>query len=387
MPTIHTNFVSGTLSADIGNSDTVINSAGFANLDVVTSTDVAKFILDPFGENGPPEIVYTTGHTASATTITGCQRGREGTEGRTHVTGVTIIHAPVASDWLETPNAIDQVVNNPGGAVATGTPVTIPVGGTNTEGTSSSLSRADHLHQLQSAAPTASTPADTVVEGTAPTVARSDHTHAREGYFGGTPSSVGGTTGAPGTSPAVSRGDHTHPFTPGSLNNRAAFGTIIRPIGLNDSTADVVVGDLAVFDLALHRWDGTAWAPMTPCNTHVISMSSELQNGWTGAAGQASPARYRAGQEVVLSGCVAHGSNAFGTTITTLAANWRPTGNRKYQVPITGPILGVGLAFTAALTVFTDGRVFLEAAPLGAFITTQSVSLDGIRFITSSDYA
>lgn len=386
MATIHTNFVSGTLSADIGNSDTVLNSAGFAALGVVTGTDVAKIILDPFGENGPPEIVYVTGHTASATTVTGCQRGREGTNARTHNTGVTFVHAPVASDFSEFPDAIDNVVNNPGAAVATGTPVGVPVGGSNAEGASTSLARADHLHQLLSGAPVASSPGSVVAEGVAVTVARSDHSHAREGYFSGTPTSVGGPTGSPGTSVTVARGDHTHPFTSGSLNTRDAFGTVIRPIGLNDSTAGVIAGDLSVFDLALHRWTGTKWAPMTGCASHVISVSSELQNGWTGASGQASPTRYRVGQEVVLAGCVAHSGNGFGTTIMTLEANWRPTGNRRYQVPITGSFIGIGLAYTTALSVYTDGRVVLEDDVFEDLLSTQAVSLDGIRFLTSSDY-
>lgn len=75
---------------------TTINSAGLANLPVVSSAH-AVLVLDPLRVNGAPEIVVVTAHTASATSAT-ITRGAYGTTARQHASGTVWVHAPTIDD-------------------------------------------------------------------------------------------------------------------------------------------------------------------------------------------------------------------------------------------------------------------------------------------------
>jgi hypothetical protein len=99
MTQLYQDFANGLLSAAIDHNDTLLSSAGFAGLPVISSPDTVKLVLDPEAVGGPPEIVYVTGHSASAETVS-VTRGREGTTGRAHDIQVPWVLA-VTSDDLE----------------------------------------------------------------------------------------------------------------------------------------------------------------------------------------------------------------------------------------------------------------------------------------------
>lgn len=75
---------------------TTMNSAGLANLAVVSSAE-AIIILDPNRLTGAPEIVVVTAHTGSATSAT-IVRGQFGTTARQHAMGTEWVHGPIASN-------------------------------------------------------------------------------------------------------------------------------------------------------------------------------------------------------------------------------------------------------------------------------------------------
>lgn len=95
-----TNFISGTLSANLGGTvgDTTLQSAGLVSLPVISLPDYAVIVLDPLASAGNPEIIYVTAHTVAATSAT-IQRQRESTTVRAHTINVRWVHAATVADW------------------------------------------------------------------------------------------------------------------------------------------------------------------------------------------------------------------------------------------------------------------------------------------------
>jgi len=82
--TLFPNLKGGTITDNpLAIGATTINSAGFANLPVVTAPDFLWLTLDPDALVGAPEIVKVTTHTSSATSVT-VVRGQQGTAARSH---------------------------------------------------------------------------------------------------------------------------------------------------------------------------------------------------------------------------------------------------------------------------------------------------------------
>lgn len=93
------NNIAGTITDNpLGVGATTINSPGFVDLPTVDATNHLLLILDPLEVGGTAEIVMVTAHTAAATSVT-VIRGMEGSVARSHVTGTTWFHGPVASDF------------------------------------------------------------------------------------------------------------------------------------------------------------------------------------------------------------------------------------------------------------------------------------------------
>lgn len=96
---VRSNFQSGTITDNpLTNVATTINSAAFANLPVIDTTNHMILILDPLASAGAPEIVKVTAHTASATSVT-VVRGQEGTTARQHAQGMVWRHSPTVLDY------------------------------------------------------------------------------------------------------------------------------------------------------------------------------------------------------------------------------------------------------------------------------------------------
>jgi hypothetical protein len=103
--TLFANFLAGTTTDNpLGTSSTTINSAGFANLPVVTAPDIMWLVLDPEASAGAPEIVKVTAHSSSATSVT-VERAQQSTTNRQHLSG-TVWRASLTKDdadsWLIT---------------------------------------------------------------------------------------------------------------------------------------------------------------------------------------------------------------------------------------------------------------------------------------------
>lgn len=97
---VRTNNMSGTITNNpLDSLDVTINSAEFAALPVIDSTQHMVITLDPLGEGNGPERYYCVAHTAAGTGMTAV-RGREGSSPVDHPLGTPWICAPVASDMI-----------------------------------------------------------------------------------------------------------------------------------------------------------------------------------------------------------------------------------------------------------------------------------------------
>lgn len=107
MTRVRTDNVFGTITDNpLTNVATTMNSAGLANLAVVSSAE-AIIILDPNRVNGAPEHVVVTAHTGSATSAT-IVRGQFGTAARAHPAGTEWVHGPIASNATSYATAADD---------------------------------------------------------------------------------------------------------------------------------------------------------------------------------------------------------------------------------------------------------------------------------------
>lgn len=190
---LRANFVSGNLQAQISATEQHLSSPGFAKLpDIGLSggnTDYALVVLDPFGAKGDPEVVRvqritytgnpTPGHVAGSTDIY-VVRGYANTVARIHLASTPWVHAPVNSDFDDIEALIAQIQATPGTLLATASAITLTPDQSNTVGTSTSVARADHRHNVPADVAGASAPGDAAAEGTATAFARADHVHARE---------------------------------------------------------------------------------------------------------------------------------------------------------------------------------------------------------------
>jgi len=127
--------------------------------------------------------------------------------------------APALADATAAPINVTKEANAEGTSVSmarsdhkhdigTAVPVTVTVG-SNVEGTSVNLARADHNHDISTAAPAANLTATTTnAAGGASSVSRSDHSHAITANVA--PSDITKAAAAIGTSAALARADHKH---------------------------------------------------------------------------------------------------------------------------------------------------------------------------------
>lgn len=121
MATLYANFLAGTITDNpLSNVATTINSANFANLPVVSGSDIMYLVLDPDAVDGAPEIVTVTAHTASSTSVT-VTRETQSTTKRQHASGTTWraaftkadadqLAAIIADGAIDTANLADDAV-------------------------------------------------------------------------------------------------------------------------------------------------------------------------------------------------------------------------------------------------------------------------------------
>lgn len=96
------NFQKGSVGpTTLSSADLVLYSAELANLPAIDATEYCAITLDPSSDDGAPEVVYVTAHTASSTSAT-ITRGEEGSSQREHLAGTTWKHATTKVDFVET---------------------------------------------------------------------------------------------------------------------------------------------------------------------------------------------------------------------------------------------------------------------------------------------
>lgn len=261
MAIIYTDFVSGTLTAGITAGAATFASAGLTLMSAVGGSDVAKIVLDPFGQFGAPEIVYVTAHTAASATVTGVQRGQESTVARAHSSGVLLMNVPTSADFRDVRTSLDNLLASPGSTLATAAPVDLQAGGGAVIGSGITISRSDHRHALPAGTPVSSGPGDTVADGSATSVARSDHKHAREAWASSVASI--GTVTSPGAASTATRGDHVHILGAGALSagSQVGSGLELTTICTSGTRPSHAKGRLIVETDTNRRYesDGTNW--------------------------------------------------------------------------------------------------------------------------------
>ena len=223
MARIRENFVRGTVDDDpLTSGATTLNSAGLADLPVVTSPDIAIIVLDPNEDNGEPEVVHVTAHSASATTAT-ILRAQESTSARSHPMGSSWLHAPTVVDFLD---------------ISATNPVTQAIGDSPDAGSASDAAAQDHKHGMPAfGSVTAATAGDTSANGNASTVARSDHNHGHPLAIGTNHIEFSALSADP-ASPATDKA-RLYLITTTPKGN-APLGLIFRLKFSDGSTADMV---------------------------------------------------------------------------------------------------------------------------------------------------
>jgi len=175
--------------------------------------------------------------------------------------------------------------------VTTAAPGTIAVGDAATEGTATSLARSDHLHALTAPAAPADVTKAAASAGTATTVARADHKHDISTASPSAALDIGDSA-AEGTATSLARSDHQHSFPaptagyPVDVAGTEADGTATTParsdhqhkLGILTTTGDIITYST----LPVRRAVGT--------NGQVLTADSAEADGvkWAAAGGGSS---------------------------------------------------------------------------------------------------
>lgn len=91
MFSIYHNFIYGQIAFSISDTDTTIESTGLVGIKTLEPDEYSPVVLDPLSSNGPPEVVYVTEHTEGQATAV-VERGKEGTNARSHDFGTQFVH-------------------------------------------------------------------------------------------------------------------------------------------------------------------------------------------------------------------------------------------------------------------------------------------------------
>lgn len=153
--------------------------------------------------------------TAAANTITATAANGVGTSNSLsradHIhainTGMAVTLTPDATNATGTSASLARADHVH--TIATAAPSAVVAGGSNVQGIATSFSRADHVHAAATAAPSTSLSAATSnLEGVSTSFSRADHVH---NLLTGTPSTITlDAANAPGTSASLARADHIH---------------------------------------------------------------------------------------------------------------------------------------------------------------------------------
>lgn len=252
-----------------------------------------------------------------------------------------------------------------------GSPATLAIGSTTSDGVSNSAARADHVHAMPTFGTSASTQAvgDSAAGGSASTISRSDHKHAMPAFGSVTAVTTFGASSANGTSTDIARADHSH-------------GT---PALTNDTPTTQAVGDTAVV--------GTAVSPARADHKHAMpsfgNVTSQTSFGGSSGNGSSSsiaradhthgtPAHDAAAHSAIkLSDLAAAAADisAGGYKITNVATpvNATDAANKGYVDTAVA-----GLNWKAAVNLLANSNVALTGA-------TNTLVIDGHAALDQTD--
>lgn len=154
--------------------------------------------------------------------------------------------------------------------INTGAPSSQTPNQINTTGSSANLARADHIHNIPTAAPLANlTSATTNADGSAASFSRSDHSHS---ITTDVPVSVG-TSNAQGSGPALARADHIHDH--GSQSTGTHHAAVTTSVNGFMSTSDKIKLD----GITYYRTTGTQTSTSTTYEDIAELTTSSLEVG------------------------------------------------------------------------------------------------------------
>lgn len=116
---LYQNLLEGTTTVLLSDVGTTLTSAALASLVAIDATAHAILVLDPDRDNGDPELVKVTAHTASDDEAT-IERGYAGTVAREHAIGTTWRHVTVADDYPEDPVVLIVAIGDETTEITTG---------------------------------------------------------------------------------------------------------------------------------------------------------------------------------------------------------------------------------------------------------------------------
>lgn len=260
------------------------------------------------------------------------------------------------------------------------------------EGTSVAVARADHKHDISTAAAGASAVGDTAAEGTATSLARSDHRHSREAFA--TPAIVLGSAAAAGVATTPIRSDSTiaafdatAPTTSG-VGDAAAVGSVAfaarrdhrhgreafatNTFAYSTATAAGVATTLVRSDATLAIFDATV--PVTQASADVAATGSaaiaarrDHKHGMP-TIGSAPISRYKTVSESVNNSTTLQNDDDFTFSIGAsevwlvkirASASLPPASDFKFS--FAGP---VGMVFTALLFLYTGSAMSVAKSPV-----------------------
>lgn len=102
LPRIRADFLSGTLTSGLTDSQTDMNSEDLADFPEVSDPQIMAVTLDPRQVHGDSEIVWITDHNVGATPSHDATilRGQEGTTARAHPINTKFTHGPTSADFI-----------------------------------------------------------------------------------------------------------------------------------------------------------------------------------------------------------------------------------------------------------------------------------------------